>query len=115
VFALPCQSTKIEEMIDWVAKEVKTVPDNIWQLNDNFAVLRIEGILNMLNGKGCRELGGLHDLVTSRDAVVLQDVPKDVWKLVGWIVRRWWKLHGLPEALHRLEVARTVMVSVTDG
>jgi hypothetical protein len=50
--------------------EVKTVPDTTWQLNDNFTVLGIEGILNMLNGKGCQELGQLHDLATSRDAAV---------------------------------------------
>jgi hypothetical protein len=29
------------------------VPDTVWWLNDNFTVLGIEGILNMLNGEGC--------------------------------------------------------------
>jgi hypothetical protein len=68
----------------------------------------------MLNGEGCRELGRLRDLATSRDTAVLQDVLKDMWKLVGRIVQRW-KLHGLPEALRRLEAACTTTVSDIDG
>jgi hypothetical protein len=51
----PDKGTNIEEMIDWVVEEVKTVPDTIWQLNDNFIILGIEGILNMLNSEGCQE------------------------------------------------------------
>jgi hypothetical protein len=77
----PGKGTKIEEMIDWVAGEVKTMLDTVWQLNDNFAVLGIEGVLTMLNDKGCQELGQLHDLAASHDAAVLQDVPEDVRKL----------------------------------
>jgi hypothetical protein len=52
----PNKGVKVEEMIDWVVGEVKVVPDTIWQLNDNFAILGIEGVLNMLNGEGCQEL-----------------------------------------------------------
>jgi hypothetical protein len=44
---------KVEKTIEWVAGEVKTVPDTVWQLNDNFTVLAVEGVLNMLNNKGC--------------------------------------------------------------
>jgi hypothetical protein len=52
---------KVEEMIEWVVKEVKMVPDTIWQLNDNFTILAIEGVSNMLNNEGCQELGHLHE------------------------------------------------------
>jgi hypothetical protein len=45
----PDRGVKIEEMIDWVAGEVTTASDTIWQLNDNFVVLAVEGILSMLN------------------------------------------------------------------
>jgi hypothetical protein len=91
------------------------VPDTIWQLNDNFTVLVVEGVLNMLNGEGCQELSRLHELAASSDATALQDVPKDVRKLAGWIIRKWWKTHGLPEALHRLEATNAMTVSVTDS
>jgi hypothetical protein len=82
----PDKGVKVEEMIDWVVGEVKAVPDTIWQLNDNLAVLFIEGILRMLNVEGCQELGRLRDHAGSRDAAILEDVPEDVHKLVRWIV-----------------------------
>jgi hypothetical protein len=70
-FPFPRKGAKIEEMIDWVAGEVNTVPGTVWQLNDNFAVLAIEGILNMLSGEGCQELDHLHELAASHDIVVI--------------------------------------------
>jgi hypothetical protein len=85
--------------------------DTISRLNNNFAILSIEGVLSMLNGEGCQELGRLHDLDGSHDATVLEDVLEDVHKLVGRIVRKWWKPHGLPQVLHRLEEARIEAVS----
>jgi hypothetical protein len=106
---------KVEEMTDWVAGEVKTVPDTVWQLNDNFAILAIEGVLNMLNSEGCQELSHLHGLAASSNASILQDVPGDVQKLVGRIELRWWKVHGLPEALRWLEVANITTVSDTNN
>jgi uncharacterized protein YhaN len=79
----PNKGVVVEEMIDLIAEEVKAVPDTVWRLNDNFAVLGIEGVLNMLHGEGCQELGRLRDLAVSRDAMVLKDVPEDVRKLAG--------------------------------
>jgi hypothetical protein len=61
-----------------VFREVKTVSDIYWQSNDNFAILAIQGIFNMLHNEWCRELGCPHGLSTSSDASVLQDVPDDV-------------------------------------
>jgi hypothetical protein len=79
----PGKGAKVEEMIEWVVGEVKMVSNTVWQLNDNFAMLAVEGILNMLNNKGCQELGRLHELATSSDAAVLQNVSEDVRKLAG--------------------------------
>jgi hypothetical protein len=111
----PNKGVKVEEIIDWVIGEVKAVSDTVWWLNDNFTALGIEGILNMLNGKESQELGRLRDLAASRDAAVLEDAPEDVHKLAGWIVQRWWKLHGLPKALHQFEAARAAIVSHCDN
>jgi hypothetical protein len=77
--------------------------------------LAIEGILNMLNNEGCQELSRHYGLTTSSDASTVQDVPDDMRKLVGRIMRRWWKTHGLPEALRRLEVANVETVSDVNG
>jgi hypothetical protein len=95
----------VEKMINWVGEEIKAVLDTLWRLNDNFVVLDIESVLNMLHSEECQELSRLHGLAASRDAVVLENVPKDVCKQAGRIVRRWWKPHGLPEALRGLEAA----------
>jgi hypothetical protein len=105
----------VEEMIDWIVGEERTVPNTVWQLNGNFVILAIEGVLNMLSNEGCQELSRLSELVASQDASVLQDVSDVVWKLVGQIVQRWWKPHGLPEALHRLETVITVTISGIDN
>jgi hypothetical protein len=75
------------------------VPDTVWQLNDNFAALAIECVLNMLSNEGCQELSHLRELAASQGASVLQDVLNDVQKLAGRIMRRWWKPDGMPEAL----------------
>jgi hypothetical protein len=79
----PNKGVMVEEMIDWIAEVVKAVSDTIWRLNDDFAILGIEGVPNMLHGEGCQEFGQLRDLAVSRNATVLKDVPEDVWKLAG--------------------------------
>jgi hypothetical protein len=112
---IPARGAKVEEMIDWIVGEERTVPNTVWQLNGNFVILAIEGVLNMLSNEGCQELSRLSELVASQDASVLQDVSDVVWKLVGQIVQRWWKPHGLPEALHRLETVITVTISGIDN
>jgi hypothetical protein len=62
---------KLEEMIDWVAREEQSIPDTVWRLNDNFVILAIEGILKMLSNEGCQELGHLHELAAFQDASIL--------------------------------------------
>jgi uncharacterized coiled-coil protein SlyX len=82
----PDKGTKVEEMINWVVGDVKAVLDTVWRLNDNSTILGMEGVLSMLKGEGCQELGWLHDLSGSRDATTLEEVPEDVHKLAGRIV-----------------------------
>jgi hypothetical protein len=110
MLTLPWQRRE-EEMIYWVAGEVLIVTNTVWQLNDNFGILAIEGVLSMLNNEGCQELSHLCKLATSSDASILQDVPDDVRKLVGQIMQRWWKPHELPEVLRRLEAANPSTIS----
>jgi hypothetical protein len=111
----PGKGEKVEEMIDWVTGEVKAVLDTVWWLNDNFVIIGIEGVLNMLNGGRCQELGRLHDLATCHGTSALEDVPDGLHKLVRQIVQRWWKPYDLPEDLHRLEVAHATTVNNSDN
>jgi hypothetical protein len=109
--SFPIKGMVVEEMIDWIVKEVKEVSNTVWRLNDNFTILGIEGVLNMLHGEGCQELGQFCHLAISNDATILKDAIEYVRKLVERIVRRWWKPHVLPKALHRLEAACAKTVS----
>jgi hypothetical protein len=108
------KGVKVEEMIDWAVGEMMDVSNTVWQLNDNFTVMGIGGVLNMLNGEGCQELNWLRNPAAFHDVAVLGDVPEDVHRLVGWIMQRWWKPHGLPGALCRLEAARATTVRYSD-
>jgi hypothetical protein len=78
----PSKGEKVEDMIDQVTGEVKAMLDTIWGLNDNFVGLGINGILNMLNGEGCQELGQVCNLLMSRGTIALEDhaeVVETIW------------------------------------
>jgi hypothetical protein len=49
----PAKNAPVEDYISWFEEEVKTVLGVVWQLNDNFVVLAIEGVLTMLHSSGC--------------------------------------------------------------
>jgi hypothetical protein len=68
----------------------------------------------MLNDEGCQGLNRVCDLAASRDIAILKDVSEDMHKLAGPIMRRWWKPHGLPKAIRRLEAAHVATVSDYD-
>jgi hypothetical protein len=99
----PARNAKVKDLIDLVGEEVQAVLDTVWRLNNNFIVLAIEGVLNMLNDTGYQELSQLCGLATSSDAFIVENTPNDVRRLAGRLVQKWWKSHGLPEALRRLE------------
>jgi hypothetical protein len=105
------QNAPVDDYIGWFEEEVKAVSRAVWQLNDNFVVLAIEGVLNMLHSSDCQELSVLHDLGALSDTSVIEDIPGEVHKIARHLVWRWWKNHGLSEALCRLEGASVEMVS----
>jgi hypothetical protein len=87
----PTRNAKVKDLIDWVGEEVQVVSDNVWRLNDNFVVLAIKGVLNLLNDAGCQELAQLRGLAASSDASVVKNIPNDVWRLAGCLVQKWWE------------------------
>jgi hypothetical protein len=76
----------VEDYISWFEEELKVVPGVVGQLNDQFVVLSSEGVLNKLYSPDCQELLILHDLATSSDASVVEDVPGEVQKIAGCLV-----------------------------
>jgi hypothetical protein len=85
----PPKSAPNEDFFSWFEDEVKSLSGVFRQLNDNFVVLAIEGVLNMLRSSGCRDLSALYQLVNSSDASVVEDVPAEVQKLADRLVSRW--------------------------
>jgi hypothetical protein len=83
----------------------------VWKLNDNFIILAIEGVLNMLHGVGYQELPQLRELTALSNVSIVENVPTDVRRLAGRLVQKWWKNHGLAEALRRLEAGNTKTTS----
>jgi hypothetical protein len=107
----PVRNAKVKDLIDLVGEEVKAMSGTVWQLNDNFIVLAIEGVLNMLNGASCQELSWLHELAASSDVSVIENVPADVRKLAVHLVRKWWINMDFRRPL--LEVGNAETVSST--
>jgi hypothetical protein len=79
-----------------------TLPDTFAEANKNITCFVVADILRMLEDSGCGHVPKLQPLVVSSDASVLRDIPEDVQKVAGRLVRRWWTNHGLPECMHRL-------------
>jgi hypothetical protein len=107
----PARNAPVESYINWLEEEVKMVPGTVWQLNDNFVILAIECVLNMLGGASCEELPKFRELAASSNASVIEDVPIEVQNLVGCLIQKWWKSYCLPEALRQLEARNAEMVS----
>jgi hypothetical protein len=62
-----------------------------------FLVYCLVGVLKKLHGHAkCCHVDGLDAIMSSCDASILYEIPDDIAKLAGRIVRRWWSLHGLP-------------------
>jgi hypothetical protein len=78
----PNKGAMVEEMIDWVVGEVKAVPDIVWWLSDNFTVLGIEGVLNILTVKDVRSCIGF--------ATWLLPVTLLSWKMFSRTCIGWW-------------------------
>jgi uncharacterized coiled-coil protein SlyX len=49
----PTKNAAIDDYIGWFEEKVKAVLGVVWQLNDNFFLVAIEGVLNMLHCFGC--------------------------------------------------------------
>jgi hypothetical protein len=83
----PAKNAPIDDYIGWFEEEVKAVSGVVWQLNDNFVVLTIEGVLNMFHSSGCQELSALRDMAASSDASIIDNIPSEVQKIAGRLVR----------------------------
>jgi hypothetical protein len=83
--------------------EVQELPSTFTESNKNIACFIVVGVLKMLAEVACEHLPELWRLVVSSDASLLHEIPKDIGKIVGKVVRRWWTQHGLPYCMQLLK------------
>jgi hypothetical protein len=86
----------------------------IAKANKNFLCYCLVRVLKMLyenvNGD---HLEGLEAIMILCDASILDDIPEEIVKLSGCIVKRWWTSHGLPYVTDVFRVIPEVRVVAT--
>jgi hypothetical protein len=65
----------------------------------------------MLYDSSCDHVPELQMLMSSCNASLLDDLPPELMKLMGCLVRKWWAEHGLPEAVSHLRREPEVIIS----
>jgi hypothetical protein len=65
----------------------------------------------MLQDSSCEHLSELQSLTSLSDVALLDDLPLELTKLTGCLVRKWWVQHGLSEASHHLQKEPKVIIS----
>jgi hypothetical protein len=65
---------------------VKSLPGALATLNKNFIALSFAGVLWMLHESGCDHLLMLSSLASSSDALLLDEIPAEVQKVVRQLV-----------------------------
>jgi hypothetical protein len=81
--------------------------------NKNFLCYCLIGVHRMLyKNTDCDHLDGLEAIMNSSDASLLSDIPDEIAKLSGHIVKKWWTSHGLPYVMDVFRVVPEVRVFV---
>jgi hypothetical protein len=89
-------------------EEIKALPETFTEANKNIVCFGVADVLRMLEDSDCEHLPGLGPLAGSSDASLLDDILKDIQRIVGRLVWRWWAEHGVPECMRRLKEGNKV-------
>jgi hypothetical protein len=92
----PGKCSTIGEVIEWFDKEIQALSNAIVRANKNFLCYCIAGVLRMLYDNDCGHVEELQTIMNSCNASILHDIPDEIGKLSGCIVRKWWSTYGLP-------------------
>jgi hypothetical protein len=109
----PGKGSTIDDIIGWFDEEIKVLPATFTKANKFFACYAIIDVLRMLYDSSCDHLSELQMLMSSCDALLLDDLPLELMKLIGHLVQKWWAEHGLPEAMSHLRIELEVIISST--
>jgi hypothetical protein len=106
----PETSGAISGIIDWFKGEIQTLSGTFAEANKNITCFAVAGILKMLEETGCERVPELRRLAASSDASLLKEIPEDIRKIAGKLVRRWWTHHGLPFCMQHLNEDNQVSI-----
>jgi hypothetical protein len=93
----PGKKSTIGGIIEWFDNEIKALPATIVKANKKIVCYAIIGVLRMLYDNGCDHIEGLQTIMGLCDASILQDLPEELTKLMGRLVKKWWTEHGLSD------------------
>jgi hypothetical protein len=71
----PGKGSTIDDIIGWFDEEIKVLPTTFTKANKFFACYAIIGVLRMLYDSSCDHLSELQMLMSSCDALLLDDLP----------------------------------------
>jgi hypothetical protein len=108
----PGKGSTIGDIVGWFDREVQELSATLMKANKTFACYDIIGILWMLYNSDCGYLEGLQSILTLCDTSILDDLPSELTKLTGQLVRKWWVEHGLPKAASHLRKEMEVSLSL---
>jgi hypothetical protein len=111
----PGKGSTISEIIRWFDEEIKVLPTTFVKVNKIFVCYVIVCILWMLYDSDCEHMEGLQSIMASCDASILEDLPPELTKLMGRIVKKWWSEHGLPDGANHLRKEPKVSISSALG
>jgi hypothetical protein len=84
----PGKGSTISEIVEWFDKEVGALSGAIMKANKNFLCYCLGGVLRMMYERmNCDHLDRLEAIMNSSDASLLDDIPDEIAKLSGRIVR----------------------------
>jgi hypothetical protein len=81
----------------WFDNEIEVLPATVAKENNFFVCYAVVGILWMLYDNSCDHIEGLQSIMATCDASKLYDLPEELSKLTGRLVKKWWMEHGLPD------------------
>jgi hypothetical protein len=102
-FHFPATKATVSDMLEWFRTEVQAPPTAFAESNQNITCFAVAGVLRMLAGVECGHLSELKKVAISCNTSLLHNVPDDLAKIAGTLVRNWWSNHGLPYCIQQVE------------
>jgi hypothetical protein len=101
----PKKGSTIGDILAWFTKEIEAFASAIAEVNKNFIVYCLVGVMKMLQEHAqWSHVKGLEHVLVVCDASIFNEVSKDIVKLSARIVKKWWSSYGLPYVIETIHI-----------